>query len=245
MRRLLAAPVQIRVKAKFNESSIRCESASGKVVEIQRDEVEHVDMTHLNKFHQLRFTLNDGSTRNLNGFKRAQLDEVRRLVQEAFGREAALVETSSKGWNWGMLQLADRSLDFRVDQKIGFELPLSAIADARDAGRNQVTVEIQQDENARPDDDCITDIRFFIPNADPDLVESIRQRAKVGLNASDSVASFDTMNFIVPRGRFDVEIHPALIKLKGMSASYNILHKNISQLYLLQRPDGHRVFVVR
>lgn len=214
--------------------------------DIARGDVAHADFTHVSKYHQLRLTLNDGTTRNLLGFKRAQLDDVAALCASRLGVPSVeRVEVSSKGWNWGQLEVAERALKFVVDGRCGFEIPFAGVADARDAGRNQITVEIQQDENARPDDDCMTDMRLFVPpSIGEDFVDSIKARAKVGLNASDSIASFEQMNFQVPRGRFTVEVHPQLLKLIGMSASYNILHKNISQLFLLQRPDGHRMFVM-
>jgi structure-specific recognition protein 1 len=49
----------------------------------------------------------------------------------------------------------------------------------------------------------------------------------------------------VPRGRFEIEVHPTLLKMRGTTASYNILYPTIKHLFLLQRPDNNRVVVVR
>jgi structure-specific recognition protein 1 len=48
----------------------------------------------------------------------------------------------------------------------------------------------------------------------------------------------------VPRGRYEIEIHPTLLKMRGTTSSFNILHKTITHLFLLQPPNGRKAFVM-
>ncbi len=154
---------------------------------------------------------------------------------------------------------------FMVDDKLAFELPYSDIAQSVVQGKNEVSFEFHQDDTVQPDEECLVEMRLYIPpsyksasnddEAVMDLGEQpqksaveqfqadILDRAQLG-EKDESIASFEDILFLTPRGRYDLEVYGTYFKLHGKSYSYKILHKSVNRLFILNRPGGQTTLVI-
>jgi structure-specific recognition protein 1 len=57
--------------------------------------------------------------------------------------------------------------------------------------------------------------------------------------------SFKELPFLTPRGRYDVDMFPTFLRLRGKSYDYKINYSSITKLFMLPKPDDlHVIFVV-
>lgn len=108
---------------------------------------------------------------SFDGFKRDDLDKIKRTLQEYFNITLETRDTSLKGWNWGEAQVKGTDLVFQVQGKTAFDVPLSQVANSNIAGKNEVALEFNpssnykfdpKDLNKRPPDEMV-EMRFYIP----------------------------------------------------------------------------------
>ena len=62
--------------------------------------------------------------------------------------------------------------------------------------------------------------------------------------SSETIASFRDLPFIVPRGRYEMDLYLSALRLRGKSYDYKIPYANIVRLFLLPRPDDTHIFMV-
>jgi structure-specific recognition protein 1 len=75
--------------------------------------------------------------------------------------------------------------------------------------------------------------------------EAIKARADIGQVAGDGIIVFKEVLLLTPRGRFDVDMYPSFLRLRGKTYDYKVLYSSIKRLFLLPRPDDvHVQFVV-
>ena len=216
--------------------------------------IEAAELFPTGRTFQLRVYANDGGYVRLHGFLKKDVEQVAVLTNEALDVEVEQKDVTTKGVSWGRLDMQEKSVKFlsHDSTKTMFEVPYVEIAQSQMQGKNLLALELAQDENAANEEECLTEIRFFIPVL-PSTVESqlplniakkIADLAKIGDNTANSLFVFNQVMFIVPRMKMDIIAHKDYAKLRGPSSSFNLLYKNIQHFFLLQRPDSHIVIVV-
>ena len=127
---------------------------------------------------------------------------------------------------------------------------------------------IKKLSKGRPDE--MVEIRFFVPGqslrvrgsdagssksdveGDDDDVsaaqafhDAIKDKAKLGHVSGDIILSFEEVLVLTPRGRYDVDMFPDFLRLRGKTYDYKIVYTSISRLFLLPKDDLHILFIVR
>ena len=74
--------------------------------------------------------------------------------------------------------------------------------------------------------------------------DAVKEKAEIGQVAGDIVLSFEEVNVLTPRGRYDVDMFPDFLRLRGKTYDYKILYASISKLFLLPKDDLHALFIV-
>ncbi|CAO1613041.1 unnamed protein product [Parajaminaea phylloscopi] len=75
--------------------------------------------------------------------------------------------------------------------------------------------------------------------------ESIKRKADIGQVAGDGIVVFKEVLVLTPRGRYDIDMFPSFLRLRGKTYDYKILYQSINRLFLLPKPDDvHVQFVV-
>ena len=87
---------------------------------------------------------------------------MRSYLQTTFGLELEEAQLSYKGWNWGQATVEAGTVNFAVESKLALELPLNDVSQAT-AQKNEAVIEMQDDDTANPEDEIITEMRFFLP----------------------------------------------------------------------------------
>ena len=75
--------------------------------------------------------------------------------------------------------------------------------------------------------------------------EVIKEEAELGHVEGDIILSFEEVLVLTPRGRYDVDMFPDFLRLRGKTYDYKIVYSSISRLFLLPKDDLHILFIVR
>jgi structure-specific recognition protein 1 len=149
-----------------------------------------------------------------------------------------------------------------------FELPLNEVNNSNIAGRTEVSLEFHSSKKPVKGQDEMVEIRFFVPgqaskardsNAGSDAEEeeddevtaaqafhdAIKEKAEIGQATGNSIISFEEVFVATPRGRYDVDMFPDFLRLRGKTYDYKIAYTSISKLFLLPKDDLRISFIVR
>ncbi|KAF5317558.1 hypothetical protein D9619_013163 [Psilocybe cf. subviscida] len=117
--------------------------------------------------------------------------------------------------------------------------------------------------------DELTEIRFFVPgnitkvrgsdagsqksdNEDDEeeisaaqvFHDTIKDKAEIGQVTGDLILSFDEVLVLTPRGRYDMDMYPDFLRLRGKTYDYKVLYQSIARLFLLPKDDQHVLFIL-
>ncbi|KIM41048.1 hypothetical protein M413DRAFT_72548 [Hebeloma cylindrosporum] len=119
--------------------------------------------------------------------------------------------------------------------------------------------------------DELTEIRFFVPGTlsklkgaagsddgsqksdDDDEEEisaaqvfhdNIKEKAEIGQVTGDMILSFEEVLVLTPRGRYDMDMFPDFLRLRGKTYDYKVLYQSIARLLLLPKDDQHVLFIL-
>ena len=165
-------------------------------------------------------------------------------------------------------------LAFLVSNKTSFELPLQHVSNSNIAGRTEVSLEFTNPpiHSKKKKGDEMVEIRFFVPGthharADRDseagsqksdveedgeevsaaqaFHDMVKEKAELGQVTGDLILSFEEVLVSTPRGRYDVDMFPDFLRLRGKTYDYKIVYSSISRIFLLPKDDAHVLFIVR
>ena len=169
-------------------------------------------------------------------------------------------------------RFAGQDLAFLVSNKTSFELPLSKVLNTNIAGRTEVSLEFSTASSSRPVKDAgdeLVEVRFYVPGqhtkqtgdddeeksdageVDEDTTaaqafhEAIKEKAELGEVSGDLIINFEEVLVLTPRGRYDVDMFPKFLRLRGKTYDYKINYEGIQKLFLLPKDDQHVLFIVR
>ncbi|KZT28330.1 SSrecog-domain-containing protein [Neolentinus lepideus HHB14362 ss-1] len=221
---------------------------------------------------QLRVGLKDRKRETFDGFMREDHDKVAGLMKQHFGITLETKDITFKGWNWGVADVQGQDLAFLVSNKTAFELPLQQVANSNIAGRTEVSLEFapsnQKPSKRAPDE--MVEVRFYIPgtttkggrtsedgsqksdaedegeemSAAQAFHDAVKEKAELGEVAGDMIITFDEVLVLTPRGRYDVDMYPDYLRLRGKTYDYKILYSSVSRLFLLPKDDLHVLFIL-
>lgn len=162
-----------------------------------------------------------------------------------------------------------QDLAFLVSNRTAFELPLTNVANSNIAGRTEVSLEFAvpaTKKTAKNTPDEMVEIRFYVPgtrtkergsdagsqhsddeeeiSAAQAFHDAVKEKAEIGQVAGDIVLSFEEVNVLTPRGRYDVDMFTEFLRLRGKTYDYKIMFTSISKLFLLPKDDLHVLFIV-
>ncbi|KAH9851695.1 structure-specific recognition protein-domain-containing protein [Lenzites betulinus] len=243
------------------------------MVAIQASDIKWSQWIRVARNYQLRVGLKDRTRETFDGFVREDHDKLAHLLKQHFSVTLEQKEVSLKGWNWGVTDFQGQDLAFLVSNKTTFELPLTHVANSNIAGRTEVSLEFatQNKKPSRSAPDEMVEIRFYVPgtqvkgqrgsdagsqksdNEEEDGEEisaaqafhdMVKEKAELGQVAGDIILSFDEVNVLTPRGRYDVDMYPEFLRLRGRTYDYKIMYGSISKLFLLPKDDQHVLFIL-
>ena len=167
-----------------------------------------------------------------------------------------------------------QDLAYIVSDKIAFEVSLADVANSNIAGKTEVSLEFtpaSATKGSKVMGDELTEIRFYVPGTinklkgsgsdagsqksgdegdDEEISaaqvfhDSVKDRAKLGQVHGDLILSFEEVLVLTPRGRYDMDMFPTFLRLRGKTYDYKIVYQSISRLFLLPKDDQQVLFIV-
>ncbi|CAA7262281.1 unnamed protein product [Cyclocybe aegerita] len=247
---------------------------SEKVAYVQAEDLKWAQWLRVARDFQLRLGLRDHRKEKFDGFTREDHDKVANVLKTHFAITLETREGAFKGWNWGVTDFQGQELAFIVSDKTAFELSLADVANSNIAGKTEVSLEFtpQNVSKGAPKNmgDELTEIRFYVPgnitklkgpssdagsnksdneeeeeiNAAQVFHDTIKDRAKIGQVHGDLILSFEEVLVLTPRGRYDMDMFPTFLRLRGKTYDYKILYQSIARLFLLPKDDLHVLFIL-
>ncbi|KAI0036537.1 structure-specific recognition protein-domain-containing protein [Vararia minispora EC-137] len=247
----------------------RSESVEGKDQNMPADNIKWAQWLRVARGYQLRIGLKDRSRETFDGFEREDQEKITSVIKQHFGVTLEVTEVSFKGWNWGETDFRGQDLAFLVSNKLAFELPLNNVNNSNIAGRTEVSLEFHPSSKkaAKGQPDEMVEIRFFVPGqatkargsdagSDAEVEEddevtaaqafhdAVKEKAELGQATGSMIISFEEVLVTTPRGRYDVDMFPEFLRLRGKTYDYKIAYQSISKLFLLPKDDLRILFVL-
>ncbi|GAA5874984.1 hypothetical protein JCM16303_004968 [Sporobolomyces ruberrimus] len=67
--------------------------------------------------------------------------------------------------------------------------------------------------------------------------EAVKEKAEIGQVVGDTICTIGEVLCVTPRGRFDIDIYPDFMRLRGKTYDYRVTYQQIKRLFLLPKPD--------
>ena len=135
---------------------------AGNVVPIQKADLRAAEWIKIPHAYQLKVRAKGGFVYRFNGFRGQDKETVKSYCTATFGLEVEDGALSYKGWNWGQASVEGGNIDFKVEGKPAFELPLTDIAQAT-AQKSEAVIEMVDDDTALDQDELLVEVRFHMP----------------------------------------------------------------------------------
>ncbi|KAF8895652.1 structure-specific recognition protein-domain-containing protein [Infundibulicybe gibba] len=74
--------------------------------------------------------------------------------------------------------------------------------------------------------------------------DMVKDKAEIGQVTGSLILSFEEVLVLTPRGRYDMDMFPDFLRLRGKTYDYKILYNSISKLFLLPKDDQHVLFIL-
>lgn len=214
---------------------------------------------------ELRIQTKNKGVVKLDGFDQQDFNQLKNELQRLFNVQLDHKEHSLRGWNWGNTDLARNELVFHVSGKPAFEIPYNQINNSNLAAKNEVAIDMNLvNENNDTAGDELVEVRFYIPGTVPyedDKVpeedreeitaaaafyDQLKEKADIGQVAGEALASFTDILFLTPRGRFDIDMYPTSLRLRGKTYDHKIQYKQVERIFSLPKPDDiHHLMVIQ
>lgn len=223
--------------------------------------------------YELRVQTKNQGVVLLDGFDVENFNELKQELQRNFQISLEHKEHSLRGWNWGKTDLARNELIFQVNNKPSFEIPYSEISNSNLTGKNEVSVELNLENSNGKAGDELVEMRFYVPGVienetttkvkneqgeevEEEEVEEIsaasvfydqlKDKASIGQVAGEAIVSFSDVLFLTPRGRYDIDMYPTSLRLRGKTYDYKIQYKQIERIFSLPKPDdSHQLLILQ
>ncbi|KAK9387527.1 hypothetical protein V1515DRAFT_579907 [Lipomyces mesembrius] len=222
------------------------------------------------KGYECRVLTKDRGVIQFDGFDLDDFDRLKNTIKHHFDTVLETRPHSIKGWNWGKTEFERSELVFNVSNRPAFEVPYAQVNNSNLVGKSEVAIELSVDHDVAIRGpagvrDELVEMRFFVPgtvpkdeDADEDqsdieeqnaasaFYETIKERADIGQVAGETIVSFSDIMFLTPRGRYDIDMYPSYMRLRGKTYDYKIQYTSIQKLFLLPKPDElHNVLVIQ
>lgn len=136
-------------------------SETQQILTVPAAEVHQLQWMHVARGYAVVVTRRDLSTVRFDGFPKDAFDGLDRVLVALYSRRLAVRTVSTRGWSWGRLLFARDSLQFAVQGRVAFEVPLLEVANATST-RTEVAVELAGAAADRTD--RLVEMRFHVPH---------------------------------------------------------------------------------
>ncbi|KAI6648007.1 FACT complex subunit SSRP1-like [Oopsacas minuta] len=180
-------------------------SRTGKVDSIAASEIKQSNWMKVAKGYEVKFMLESGDVHKFDGFNESDYPNLSEFIRHNYNLDLEEVPLNVKGWNWGKVNITGSLLDFSVEDKTAFEIPLSQVNKSTHT-KNEITLEFHQSEEAPV---CLVEMRFHIPTNPDNEEDTVKVRyTTVNWNTSslcnDNIIKNQMMKFTMSIMHFTI-----------------------------------------
>ncbi|KAG6365315.1 hypothetical protein INS49_006924 [Diaporthe citri] len=259
-------------KCRFSEAGLGWKPAGGgDAVTLESSNIAGAHWSRASKGYEVKILQRNSEVMQLDGFQQEDHERLTRVFKNWYGHALDTKDHSLRGWNWGKAEFTKGELTFSVQNRPAFEIPYSEIANTNLAGRNEIAVELANNDGEKANGqatkgrkaaaamDQMVEMRFYIPgtttkkeaegeeagsDADEEEVQAAQlfyqtllDKADIGDTAGDTVATFQDVLHLTPRGRFDIDMYLTSFRLRGKTYDYKVQYDAVKKFMVLPKPD--------
>ena len=221
---------------------------TGKVYTLNPEDIDEIDHIYLANKPGLRIFTKNGELHRFGNFGDGHMTKIKTFIATKWRRDVEVLENSLKGWNFGTVPIIGKNLQFNVNEKIAFEIPLTNVSNCT-ANKSEAILEFHSNEDSTVG---LCEMRFHIPmiegNEDEIPAEKFRdlimQHAGVEAEVEQPIVLLTNMLCLTPRGRYDIKIFPTFLSFHGKTYDYKIPARSVNRLFMLKHKDGRRQYFV-
>ncbi|GAA5930092.1 uncharacterized protein JCM15063_004715 [Sporobolomyces koalae] len=110
---------------------------------------------------------------------------------------------------------------------------------------DKMKVKAEGGEAESSEDDEGSDAEDDAEGAAQAFHDAVKEKAEIGQVVGDTICTIGEVLCVTPRGRFDIDIYPDFMRLRGKTYDYRVTYQQIKRLFLLPKPDDiHSQLVV-
>eukprot|EP00127_Corallochytrium_limacisporum_P005445 Clim_evm14s205 gene=Clim_evmTU14s205 len=201
---------------------------------------------------ELRLINKDNSNLRFQGFAKDDYSTLSKFFRDNYQQDLRKEQHAVKGHNWGKIETRDRNVVFNIDGHPSMALPMGEIANSHAKNAEEVMIEFHPDDGRHL---ALTEIYFHLPQKGEDIGDEdergmtaedldavLQERANIQEVVGELVTTFDNVQSIVPRGRFEIGVHPTFASVKSKSYDYKIVFENLQRMFVLPNPDMVHMF---
>lgn len=259
-------------KCRFSDAGLGWKPAGGgDAVTLESSNIAGAHWSRASKGYEVKILQRNSEVMQLDGFQQEDHERLTRVFKNWYGHALDTKDHSLRGWNWGKAEFTKGELTFSVQNRPAFEIPYSEIANTNLAGRNEIAVELANNDGEKANGaatkgrkaaagmDQMVEMRFYIPgtttkkeaegeeagsDADEEEVQAAQlfyqtllDKADIGDTAGDTVATFQDVLHLTPRGRFDIDMYLSSFRLRGKTYDYKVQYDAVKKFMVLPKPD--------
>ncbi|KAI9322058.1 hypothetical protein DFJ73DRAFT_875721 [Zopfochytrium polystomum] len=149
------------------------EAATRKVLTMASKDIKRASWQRCARDYELRVEMANGLVHKFDGFPKESFDLLADLIERHYRVPLEAREISLRGYNWGKAEFKGTTMNFNVQDKTAFEIPLTDVANTATAGRNEVSIELVTPQaqaaadgsgrRPRIREDALCEIHFYVP----------------------------------------------------------------------------------
>jgi len=201
-------------------------------------DIEKATWFRASKGYTLRLFLKNGDIKTYLGFSKTDFNNIR-----AHFPELNHISHSSRGWNFGEIDIDGSLLTFNDPKKEPmFEVCLTNVSNCL-ASKNELALEFHHNDEAPIN---LLEMRFHIPSESlaKEYQADILDHADVLEARGKAIATFENIQCLIPRGRFEIKLYEKLMHVRGKSHDYKIPYKTILRSFCLPQTDGVNYYFI-
>jgi structure-specific recognition protein 1 len=265
-------------------------SSGGDTFMLDGNDIGAAHWSRAAKGWELKIITKDSTVIQLDGFQEDDFDRASKAFKVWYGVNVEHKEHTLRGWNWGKTEFGRAEMVFNVQNRPAFEIPYSEVANANQAGKNEIAVEFNLEDakengvnghkegtsknrgkKAAATRDELVEMRFYIPgnvskkevngdaagsgdeeeeDAEPEehnaagfFYDTLMEKASIGDVAGATIATFQDVLHLTPRGRFDIDLYESSFRLRGKTYDYKIPYENLKKFFLLPKTDETHILI--
>ncbi|KAJ1540433.1 FACT complex subunit [Cladochytrium tenue] len=149
------------------------EAVSKKALTMAPKDIKRASWQRCARGYELRIETSNGLVHRFDGFQTESFDLLADLMERYYGVTLEPKEVSLRGYNWGKADFRGSTLNFQVQNRPAFEIPLAEVSNTATVGKNEVSIELVGPPQPPPNpetgrrprirEDALFEVHFYVP----------------------------------------------------------------------------------